>query len=346
MKVKCFILLILFAGVFIKSKAQISGGEMFYTQDSVNPMKFELTINFYWGGGPFYQDSAEVDWGDGLGWVYFQSWSSIGFDHYKCTFKGSHTYSAIPINGIYLISISYSRRFSGMANIWGGGGFGEGFCLLAVINLENQSSLIGNHSPVINNDPFFNFFLRNQPIYSAPLVTDADGDSLVITRMVPFAGRYSQVGAYQYPEQVMPGASNKFAIDSITGEIVWDSPQTSEIYSFAYRILEYRNGNLLGWVMRDQNIYVLANPNSVSGLLADDLTVSPNPATTKLFCNLAHTIPKITLQILSIDGRALTQPMPAQQSKTEVDISHLPAGLYFLVVQDEKQRAVRKFVKE
>ena len=89
-------------------------------------------------------------------------------------------------------------------------------------------------------------------------------------------------------------------------------------------------------------------PSSISEVSdAENLfAISPNPATTKLTCTITYPTNKTTLQILSIEGRAIMQNIPAIQTKTEIDVSSLPAGLYFLVLQDEKQRVVRRFVKQ
>lgn len=86
--------------------------------------------------------------------------------------------------------------------------------------------------------------------------------------------------------------------------------------------------------------------NSVNEVDFTSFQLKPNPATTKLTCAFTSHSPKTTLQVLSMDGRALRQPIPTTQNQTEIDVSYLPAGLYFLVLQSEGQRAVKKFIKE
>ncbi len=74
-------------------------------------------------------------------------------------------------------------------------------------------------------------------------------------------------------------------------------------------------------------------------------TIYPNPTNNKLFCNIV-TKQKSYLQILAIDGREVMPTDVIQQNRFEVDVSTLSAGLYFLVIQNDEGRVVRKFVKE
>ena len=72
----------------------------------------------------------------------------------------------------------------------------------------------------------------------------------------------------------------------------------------------------------------------------------PNPATNQLTVTLNQTAQNATLQILSIEGKQLTGTIPVTPQSTTVDVSTLPKGLYFIVLQDEKGKAVKKFIKQ
>jgi hypothetical protein len=77
------------------------------------------------------------------------------------------------------------------------------------------------------------------------------------------------------------------------------------------------------------------------------MEVYPNPATNKLTLQTTNMQGnKYTLQILALDGQVLMQQVITNPNQNEIDVSMLPAGMYLIALQDEKQRAVRKFVKQ
>jgi hypothetical protein len=84
----------------------------------------------------------------------------------------------------------------------------------------------------------------------------------------------------------------------------------------------------------------IASPSSLNGLV-----ISTNPTNYKLNCTIDKPAQNTRLQIFTTAGRAAAPAMPVTQANTEIDVSTLPAGLYFLQLQDDKQRVVKKFVK-
>lgn len=97
------------------------------------------------------------------------------------------------------------------------------------------------------------------------------------------------------------------------------------------------------------DIYKMEGGCSVTGIQdihdANSFTIYPNPATNKLYGTINNP-QKGNLQIFDIDGREVLPPDIIQQSHFEVDVSNLPAGLYFLVLQNDEGRVAKKFVKE
>jgi gliding motility-associated-like protein len=91
---------------------------------------------------------------------------------------------------------------------------------------------------------------------------DADGDSLVYSlepsyHYDPSQSSLPQIASnYQWPDDPDFGNST-FVMDSITGLITWDVPSQIGIYNFGYKVEEYRNGRLLGYVIRDMAIWVI-----------------------------------------------------------------------------------------
>jgi hypothetical protein len=79
--------------------------------------------------------------------------------------------------------------------------------------------------------------------------------------------------------------------------------------------------------------------------LNSSFLIYPNPTNDKLTCTVDKPTQNTTLQLFTTAGRAAAPAMPVTQTNTEIDVSTLPAGLYFLQLQDDKQRVVKKFVK-
>lgn len=73
-------------------------------------------------------------------------------------------------------------------------------------------------------------------------------------------------------------------------------------------------------------------------------TLSPNP-TNDLLTIETGTSKDLSANIYSVDGRLLKSNIALPQ-KTQLDVSSLPPGVYFLVVTDNEQRSVKRFVKQ
>jgi len=77
----------------------------------------------------------------------------------------------------------------------------------------------------------------------------------------------------------------------------------------------------------------------------DLLSIFPNPTTNKLTCTLLASLKQVYYQVLSIDGKVLINNTAITQPHFEVDVSELASGVYYLVLQDDKERTVKRFVK-
>lgn len=123
---------------------------------------------------------------------------------------------------------------------------------------------------VIPSDPFLGNFnnsvqLLNLPKDDAcvgriwqhnPGAFDPDGDSLAY-ELIPCTGFQSEpIPGYVFPDEF--GTNNgQLTINQNTGTVTWDSPLIIGLYNLAIRISEYRNGVLVGYVVRDMQMSVL-----------------------------------------------------------------------------------------
>jgi hypothetical protein len=71
----------------------------------------------------------------------------------------------------------------------------------------------------------------------------------------------------------------------------------------------------------------------------------PNPATSNLTILLQNPT-KHQLHIFSMDGGLVFSQNSINTDKLDIDISYFTAGMYYLVLEDEKEKWVKKFVKE
>lgn len=122
-----------------------------------------------------------------------------------------------------------------------------------------------------NNTPL----LLNRPLQDAcagkiwvhnPGGFDHDGDSLAYELRPSF--QYEQpnqptvTNGFLFPDNPNFGANASFSMDPVTGLITWDVPQTLGIYNFAFMVKEYRDGTLLGYVVRDMAVWVIDCDNN------------------------------------------------------------------------------------
>ena len=73
---------------------------------------------------------------------------------------------------------------------------------------------------------------------------------------VPLQDVGSPVPNYQYPNMINNNPANNLSIDSVTGDIVWDSPQKEGEYNLAMIIVEYRDGIAIDTIIRDMQILI------------------------------------------------------------------------------------------
>ena len=163
-----------------------------------------------------------------------------------------------------------------------------------------------NNSPVLLNPPVDGAVVGKQFIHN-PGAWDPDGDSLAYKFVIPKQNVDESVERYNFPDVYdniaginenptrEDGSQPTFiTLDSLTGELVWDSPGNEGEYNIAFIVEEWRKIDgqwiLLGYVTRDMQIIVddadneppeLAIPNDTcivagSELLAEVIGTDPD----------------------------------------------------------------------
>ena len=209
------------------------------------------------------RDSLEICWGDGsCQWVVrtngvdtngdgIPDGEMLGNDVKLNIYAYEHTYLD---NGQYTISMTDPNRNAGILNVNFPSSDQIPFFLATQIQFSSPATSI-NHSPIPTMHPIDNGVV-GLPFFHSPNAYDPDGDSLAYELITPFQAENLPVPNYRFPNEIQPGPENNFTLDATTGLFIWFSPQQAGEYNIAILIKEYRNGELIGQIIRDMQFYI------------------------------------------------------------------------------------------
>lgn len=233
-------------------------GEITYVQLSDLTYEFTVTTFTYTLS---YADRPEltVEWGDNSSSVAIRSERTALPNYYqKNVYKINHTF---PGPGVYVIVMQDPNRNYGVQNIPNSVNVVFSIRTILIVN----PAMGRNSTPVLLNPPYDkaakgHIFIHN------PAAFDPDGDSLSYKLTICTREDGKPIENYSFPP-----ATNKFYVDSISGDLVWDTPADTGKYNVAMEIQEWRNGKKIGVVVRDMQIEVFNTRNNppVNGPLKD-----------------------------------------------------------------------------
>jgi hypothetical protein len=154
------------------------------------------------------------------------------------------------------ISIAISARNAAITTLQNPGGDD----IYIEAQLDNSTS--DNTSPQFSVDPIVFVCIGQQFVFNNGAI-DPDGDSLAYSFITPRTAAnvpVLYVAGYSVSNPI--SSIPPVTIDPITGDIVMNAT-TPEVGVMAVLILEYRNGVLIGSVMRDIQIYTVACTNAL-----------------------------------------------------------------------------------
>jgi hypothetical protein len=168
-----------------------------------------------------------------------------------------------PSAGKFRISFEEDKRNNNILNIGPPPTQNLNFYVSTV--LEINASFGSNQTPVLLNAPIDLAAIGQRYIHN-PNAFDADGDSLAYRLFVPQEGIAKGGGKnlqYEDPNMVTPPGSTEagaspatFSMNPLTGDLIWDAPQTKGYYNVAFVVEEWRDGILIGEIVRDMQIIV------------------------------------------------------------------------------------------
>jgi gliding motility-associated-like protein len=171
---------------------------------------------------------------------------------------GFHTYAG---PGIYNLRVEDPNRNGGVMNITNS--------IQQVFGIQSQlvisPGLGHNNSVQLLNPPtqeacIYQMWMHNPAAY------DPDGDSLSYA-LVPCLGEdglalsLGDIPAWELPSEVTSETTDLFTIDALTGNVMWTVPLLAGEYNIAIKVSEYRNGVLIGYVIRDMQVTVVTCNN-------------------------------------------------------------------------------------
>lgn len=247
----------------------------------------------------------------------------------KNIYETTHTYSG---NGMYIISMEDPNREAGICNV--SNSVDQSFYIRTSILIN--PSITTNNSPQFTATPVF-YAAVNVPYTQNLTAYDSDGDILTY-ELIPCMGNGTPIFGITYP--------TGFSIDSLSGEISWNTPSTICKYNFAVKVRKLRNGATLGEVIRDFQICTVAY-TGINESLENDTKIMfyPNPASDKIFISKLNSELGNTLFIYDLTGK-LTKSVFLSDSSSEVEVADLTNGFYNYEILSNKIRIARgKFVK-
>jgi hypothetical protein len=244
-----FLLLLLALFIFTDLSATHNrAGEITYVQ--LSDLTYEITITTFTYSLSFAdRPQLDVEWGDNSTSTA-QRIDRISLPNYyrKNVYKVNHTF---PGPGIYRIVVQDPNRNAGVKNIPNSVNVVFSISTILIVN----PAMGRNSTPVLLNPPYDKAALGYIFIHN-PAAFDPDGDSLSYQLTICTREDGKPIEGYTFPP-----ATNSLRVDSLNGDLIWDTPADTGTYNIAMEIQEWRNGVKIGVVVRDMQIEVYSTNN-------------------------------------------------------------------------------------
>lgn len=223
-------------------------GEITYVQ--LTDLTYEITITTFTYTLSFAdRPTLDVEWGDNTTSTAKRESQLILPNFYKRNiYKIVHTY---PGPGIYRIVVQDPNRNAGVKNI--PNSVNVVFSISTILTVNPSMGF--NSTPVLLNPPYDKAAYGYVFIHN-PAAFDPDGDSLSYKLTICTREDGKQIENY-----TLPPATHSIRVDSISGDLIWDTPADTGVFNVAMEIQEWRNGKKIGIVVRDMQIEVFSTNN-------------------------------------------------------------------------------------
>ena len=187
----------------------------------------------------------------------------FGLDTQVNIYYGQHTYAS---TGTFIIAVEDPNRNAGILNINNGeSGTAEddktSTSVMAVFAITStliiRPGFDGHNNSVILTKPPTDIACINTLWEHNPGAYDPDGDQLVYSLVNCLGAQFLPLEGWESPELFTDDPGDTFTIDPATGDVTWDVPLVAGEYNIAILIQEFRDGDLMGSVLRDMQITVV-----------------------------------------------------------------------------------------
>lgn len=223
-------------------------GEITYVQ--LSDLSYEITITTFTYTLSFAdRPTLNVEWGDNSTSVAPRL-SKLTLPNYyrRNIYKITHTF---PGPGIYKIVVQDPNRNQGVKNI--PNSVNVVFSISTILTVN--PAMGHDDTPVLLNPPYDKAAYHYIFIHN-PAAFDPDGDSLSYKLTVCTREDAKPIVGY-----TLPPATSYIKVDSITGDLIWNTPADTGIFNVAMNVEEWRNSKKIGIVERDMQIEVYNTRN-------------------------------------------------------------------------------------
>lgn len=244
------------------------------TYEHVSGLTYRITITTYTKASAVADRPwLKIRWGDEPSNVTEDQLDSLGreepptelfgLDTQVNIYYGEHSYAS---TGTFVIAVEDPNRNAGILNINNGDSNTEegdktSTSVMAVFaittTLTIRPGFDGHNNSVILTKPPTDIACINTVWEHNPGAYDPDGDELVYSLVNCLGAQFLPLEGWESPEQFTDSPDDTFTIDPATGDVTWDVPLVAGEYNIAILIQEYRDGELMGSVLRDMQITVV-----------------------------------------------------------------------------------------
>ncbi|MBC3540353.1 T9SS type A sorting domain-containing protein [Rufibacter sediminis] len=344
---------------FSAQATHLRAGEIYYKSDTTatrNPFKFFITLVTYSVAQNFEETEATLHFGDCTSQKAARKSRTLlpnaPMPTMANVYEFEHTYAG---PGTYQLTYWGANRNAGVVNI--SSSVAQMFLVQSTLTVD---PFIGtNRSPVFKFPPV-DIAVRNQLFTHNSAAVDADGDSLSYKLVTPLTSNSESTCGTPLPNAAPghrglenflgyadTGSPAGVSLNRNTGQLTWNSPGMLGEFIVTMVVEEWRDGRLIGKVMRDRQILVheTAIVTGVSEEVEQLVSAYPNPASSALMLKAPSFVLLRGTQAYNALGKPLALPSPVKSTDGWVfDVQNAPEGFYLLHLQTSHGKIVRKFV--
>lgn len=322
-------------------KAQLLRGGDIEVIKNASGLNFDFTFNLYFDADTLLDlNHIIVSYGSAIDTVDLTIQSEPKPGIRKLVFEGSHTFPGIALYEVRLLDIFPIPELINLSS---------NPEIITYIDLAIMGGPLYGHNalPVFENDLSESSFDDGKWRFDTS-ASDFEGDSLFYY-FIDYTSLNTSFFNPIYPDYVFPPASDSFDINSITGEIIWDRPETIGNYLIGMTVMEFsETGFFLSkqdrfWIIEVTEEDLLTSTDSNLSRAQSTITIFPNPSNhfIKVLCENCQDHSELV--IYNTQGRII-YTNPDFFISEQINTTGIPPGIYWLELRTDKELQVQSFI--